>query len=235
MGHIGFYIQLWSLLIVPLVLAITIHEAAHGWTAWRLGDSTARDLGRVTFNPIKHIDPVGTIAVPLAILAVTTLAGQSLIFGWAKPVPVQPHRLNSPRRDMALVALAGPGINLLMAVGWALALQLGLVLASAANGTLGSVLVYMSAAGVIVNIALMALNMLPLLPLDGGRVVRALLPPRLGERFARIEPYGLLVLIALLATGVLGTLLGHALVLVVGLMPGSDDIFGYAYELFSML
>jgi Zn-dependent protease len=190
-----------SLIAVPVLFAITVHEAAHGWVANRLGDPTAAMLGRVTFNPIKHIDPVGTIAVPLVIyLTSKTLLGVPFLFGWAKPVPVDWRRLRHPRWDMALVAIAGPAVNLLMAIGWGLLL-------SALGATLGLIdlpvvvldaLVEMCLIGVLINLFLMALNMIPLLPLDGGRVLSALLPRALARGFARLEPYGLLILVALL-------------------------------------
>jgi len=192
-------VAVWAL---PILFAITLHEVAHGWMARRLGDPTAMMLGRLTLNPLKHVDPVGTVVVPLALLA---LGG--FIFGWAKPVPVNYANLRHPKRDMAIVAAAGPGANLLMACGWALAMKLALAL----HGTLPWVAVplgYMAFAGITINVVLAVLNMLPLPPLDGGRVVAGLLPDRLAASYGRLEPWGLLIVLALLATGLLGRIMG---------------------------
>lgn len=190
-----------AVIAVPVLFAITVHEAAHGWVANRRGDPTAAVLGRVTFNPIKHIDPIGTIVVPLVIFfSSKTLLGVPFLFGWAKPVPVDWRRLRNPRWDMALVAIAGPGVNLLMAIGWGLALQPMLWLLGVVEvpDSLLSLYVELCLVGILINLFLMALNMIPLLPLDGGRVLSALLPRSLVPAFARLEPYGLLILIALL-------------------------------------
>ncbi|MEA3641045.1 MAG: site-2 protease family protein [Lamprobacter sp.] len=221
------------LIAVPVLFAITVHEAAHGWVANRRGDPTAALLGRVTFNPIKHIDPVGTLAVPLIIfLSSKTLLGVPFLFGWAKPVPVDWRRLRNPRWDMALVAIAGPGVNLLMAIGWGLALQLmqlTLGLVEVPNAVL-SVFVELCLIGVLINLFLMALNMIPLLPLDGGRVLSALLPRPLARGFARLEPYGLYLLIALLLLpnaqppGLLGVALRPVVHAALAVIPASDLI-----------
>ncbi len=198
-------VAVWAL---PILFAITLHEVAHGWVARRLGDPTAMMLGRLTINPLKHIDPIGTVVVPLALLA---LGG--FIFGWAKPVPVNYANLRHPKRDMAIVAAAGPGANLLMALGWALVLKLALALGQ----TLPWVsvpLLYMAGAGILINIVLAVLNLLPVPPLDGGRVVTGLLPDRLSAAYARLEPWGLLIVLGLLATGMLGRIMAppvHAL------------------------
>jgi len=215
-------IQLLAVIALPVLFAVTVHEAAPGWMAGKLGDQTARMLGRVTFNPLKHIDPVGTVIVPLATFLLT-----GFLFGWARPVPINGRNLHHPRRDMALVALAGPGANLLMAVLWGLAVNVGLALW---NGLpwVAQPLVYMGAAGVFINAILMALNLFPLLPLDGGRVLSALLPPAWAAKLSRIEPYGLILLLALLVTGLLGRVLLPVVVLTVGLMPGA----GVVKELF---
>ncbi|QKT04762.1 site-2 protease family protein [Ectothiorhodospiraceae bacterium 2226] len=191
-------IAVWAL---PVLFAITVHEVAHGWMARRLGDPTALMMGRLTLNPIKHVDPVGTVLVPGILLVFT-----GFVFGWAKPVPVTWQNLRKPKRDMILVALAGPGANLLMAVAWALVARLGLMLMGEMPW-LGLPLLYMGAAGILINIILMVLNLLPLPPLDGGRVVSGLLPGPLSWRFDRLEPFGLFILLGLLATGVLGMIL----------------------------
>ena len=187
-------IAVWSL---PILFAITAHEAAHAWAASKLGDDTALRLGRVTLNPIKHIDLVGTIIIPLAMLVVS-----GFIFGWAKPVPVQFHRLRKLRRDTALVALAGPGANLVMAILWAIIGKMGLFfLHSGYEPAL--FLVLMGSAGILINTILMILNLLPILPLDGGRVLHSVLPNNLALSFEKLEPYGLIILVVLLMSGAL--------------------------------
>jgi Zn-dependent protease len=194
-------IVLWA---VPVVFAITLHEAAHGYVAKVFGDQTAWMLGRVTANPIKHIDPVGTILVPGMLVAVAAMTHTpAFVFGWAKPVPVNFGNLRHPKRDMFWVAGAGPMANFLMALGWGLLLKAatpGAVLAS--NG-----LLEMAGAGIQINLMLMALNLLPILPLDGGRIAVSLLPHSLAVSYARLEPYGFMVVILLLATGILPVLM----------------------------
>jgi Zn-dependent protease len=191
-----------ALYAVPVVFAITLHEAAHGYVARLFGDSTAWMLGRVTANPLKHIDPLGTVLVPLGLLLLAKLAGGGgFLFGWAKPVPVNFGNLRNPKRDMLWVAAAGPGANLAMALLWALAYRLGdEVLAS--DG-----LQMMARAGIMINVVLMVLNLLPILPLDGGRIAVSLLPHRLAMSYSRLEPYGFMVIILLLATGLLDNLM----------------------------
>lgn len=192
-------IQTVTLYAIPVLLAITLHEAAHGYVARMLGDQTAHLAGRITLNPLKHIDPVGTIAVPLLILiAAKALGSPGLLFGWAKPVPVSFQNLRRPKRDMIWVAAAGPGSNLLMAILWAMFLS-----AQQFLGAQEQFFQAVAVAGIQVNLVLMALNLLPVPPLDGGRIVTGLLPDALAWRFARIEPYGLIILIALLASGML--------------------------------
>jgi Zn-dependent protease len=196
-------IQTISLYALPVMFAITLHEAAHGYVARLFGDPTATQLGRVTLNPIKHIDPVGTIAVPVGILLMSKLVGGPfMLFGWAKPVPVDFGRLRRPKRDMLWVAVAGPAANLLMAILWGISLRLLFE-----SGDRGSFWFQMAQVGIQINLTLMALNLLPILPLDGGRVLFSLLPNQLAWQYGRIEPFGLWIVIALLATGVLGTLI----------------------------
>ncbi|HET7157907.1 MAG TPA: site-2 protease family protein [Burkholderiales bacterium] len=198
-------VQLIALYAVPVILAITLHEAAHGYVAMRFGDMTAHAAGRVSLNPVRHIDLVGTIAVPLALLALAKIfSGSGILFGWAKPVPVNFANLTHPKRDMLWVAAAGPLINFVMALGWGALAKIGLLFPQT-GFTL--TLVLMSAAGVFVNVIIMVLNLMPLPPLDGGRIMVSLLPHRLAYRFARIEPFGFIILLVLLFTGVLNTLI----------------------------
>lgn len=195
-------IAIWAL---PVLLAITLHEAAHGYVARYFGDPTAEQAGRITLNPFSHIDPVGTIAVPVGILALSILLGSSgMLFGWAKPVPVNFGRLRNPKADMLWVAAAGPFMNLLMAFAWAAVLK---VVVSSGAGPYTDALVQMSIAGITINAILMFLNLLPLPPLDGGRIAVSLLPDRLAWNFARIEPYGFPILLVLLFSGILGAIL----------------------------
>ncbi len=195
-------VQYAAIAALPLLFAITVHEVAHGWVALRFGDRTAQMLGRLTLNPLKHIDPVGTILVP----AILLYAG-GFIFGWAKPVPVDWRNLRNPKRDMAIVAVAGPLANLGMAVIWALVAKLGLAL-NTANLWFSVPLILMGKVGILLNLILMVLNLLPLPPLDGGRVLVGLLPDKLALTVSRIEPYGFFVLVALMITGVLGAIIG---------------------------
>ena len=220
------------LIALPVLLAITVHEAAHGWVAHRRGDPTAWMLGRVTFNPLKHIDPVGTIAVPLGIYLMSkTLVGVPFLFGWAKPVPVDWRRLRNPRWDMALVALAGPASNLLQAIGWGLAIKLMALFVKtdlvAVPASFLYLYVEMCVVGILINLFLMALNLFPLPPLDGSRVVTALLPRRLAWQYTRLEPYGLFILLALLflpngnPPGLLGMALRPVVDGAIAVMPAS--------------
>ncbi|ORU89974.1 MAG: peptidase [Cycloclasticus sp. symbiont of Poecilosclerida sp. M] len=192
-------VAVWAL---PVIFAITVHEYAHGWVANKLGDNTAKRMGRLTLNPINHIDPIGTIVVPAVLLF---LGG--FMFGWAKPVPVNFGRLRRPKKDMIYVAVAGPLANLAMALMWGLALKIGFVL-STTNEMIGLPLIYMGYAGVFINIVLMALNLLPILPLDGGRVLEGLLPQRLSIQFHQLERFGLPIMIVVIAMGWLSTILG---------------------------
>lgn len=189
---------------LPVVFAITLHEAAHGYVAKHFGDLTAYAAGRVSLNPMRHIDPVGTVALPLILLAVSKLFGGGILFGWAKPVPVNFANLRRPKRDMLWVAAAGPAANLLMALFWALMVKIGLGMT---DNYFALPLALMGAAGVFINVIIMILNLLPLPPLDGGRIMVSLLPRRLAYRFARVEPYGFIILIVLLFSGALGYIL----------------------------
>jgi Zn-dependent protease len=195
-------IQKIAVFALPVLFAITLHEAAHGYAARRFGDMTAALAGRISLNPLRHIDPIGTVLVPLATLLITKLfLGQAFLFGWAKPVPVNFRNLRHPKRDMLWVAVAGPLANLAMALAWALVIQFA---AMFEHSGFALPLILMGAAGVFINIIVMALNLLPLPPLDGGRILASLLPPRAAMGYARIEPYGLVILIALMFSGLLG-------------------------------
>ena len=202
-------IQTIAVYAIPLIFAITLHEAAHGYVARMFGDDTATQAGRGTLNPVKHIDPVGTLLVPAVILLTSKLlGGAGLLFGWAKPVPVDFGRLHRPKRDMLWVAAAGPGINLVMAIIWALGLKLML-----GAGVDERFFVAMAIAGVQVNLMLMALNLLPIPPLDGGRIGFSLLPHSLAWKYSKLEPYGMPILLVLLMTGMLGFLVRPMLML----------------------
>jgi len=187
--------------VIPVIFAVTVHEVAHGWVASRFGDQTAKSMGRLTLNPLKHIDPVGTIVVP-AIMYFTS----GFIFGWAKPVPVDWRNLGHPRRDMAIVALAGPAANLLMLLFWAMSAKVIMLLGDDSN-YLTQLLFIMCSIGITINIVLMILNLFPILPLDGGRVLTAMLPRDLAISFSRLEPYGLIILVVLLLSGILWKIL----------------------------
>jgi len=191
-------VELWikiALWIVPVIFAVTLHEIAHGWVASYFGDQTARSLGRLKLNPLRHIDPVGSVLVPGVLL---WLSG--MVFGWAKPVPVNVAALRNPKRDMGLVALAGPAANLLMSIFWALVMKLGLWVGES-EPLISSVLLFMGVAGVLINTALMMFNLLPLPPLDGGRILAALLPMRQAVWLMKLERWGLPILVLLLVSG----------------------------------
>lgn len=205
-------VQKFAVLVLPVLFAITVHEVAHGWVAKKRGDNTAFMLGRLTLNPIKHIDLVGTIMVPGLLL----LLG-NFVFGWAKPVPVDWHKLRNPKTDMIWVALAGPFANLLMAFGWAIVAKIGM-LVNAPGITIP--LLYMGTAGLWINLLLMVLNLIPIPPLDGGRVMAGLLPPPLALKYARIEPFGLIIVLTLFVTGIIGPIMRYPLGLFSNLIIG---------------
>ena len=194
-------IQTIAIYALPVLFAITLHEAAHGYVARNFGDMTAYAQGRVSLNPMRHIDLIGTIVVPLAILL---LSGGRFLFGWAKPVPVNYSALRKPKQHMAWVAAAGPGANLVMALAWGAILKLGLMLPENAYT---EPMLRMAQAGVLVNLVFMFLNLLPILPLDGGRILASLLPNRMSWQYAKLEPWGLPVLFILLATHLLDAVL----------------------------
>ena len=224
-------VQTIAIYALPVIFAITLHEAAHGYVARHFGDLTAYAQGRISLNPARHIDLVGTIIVPLAIL---WLSGSKFLFGWAKPVPVNYSALRRPKRDMLWVAAAGPFSNLAMALGWAVAMRIGIALSerssaweelarvggthSIVQAVLGQgngaaeYLIGVGAAGILVNLVFMLLNLLPILPLDGGRILASLLPSRAAWRFAKLEPWGLPILLLLLVSNALGWILGPLLV-----------------------
>src|SRR3990167_713553 len=187
-----------AIMALPLIFGITLHEAAHGWVASKLGDKTALMLGRVTLNPLKHIDLVGTIILPVAMLILSRF---TFMFGWAKPVPVTWSNLKNPRRDMALVALAGPGANFVMALLWASIAKVALLLHT--NGApitqnVDAFFILSGSYGIMLNCVLLVLNLIPIPPLDGSRIVSALLPPRLSYRYGLMEPYGIWIILALI-------------------------------------
>jgi Zn-dependent protease len=195
-------VQTIAIFALPVILAITLHEAAHGYVARHFGDMTAYAQGRVSLNPLRHIDIVGTIVVPLLILL---FSGGVFLFGWAKPVPVNYSALRSPKQHMAWVAAAGPAANLAMSLAWAMLLKLALVLPpNFFTVPMGQ----MARAGIVVNLVFMFLNLLPILPLDGGRIVTSLLPGRASWQYAKLEPWGLPILLLLLVTHVLDFVLG---------------------------
>lgn len=198
-------IQTIALYALPVLFAITLHEAAHGYVARHFGDMTAYAEGRISLNPLRHVDPVGTLLVPLVILLVS---GGRFLFGWARPVPVNYSALRKPKQHMAWVAAAGPAANLAMAIGWALLLKSGLALPE--NGYTEP-MARMAEAGVRVNLIFMLLNLLPILPLDGGRILASLLPHRMSWQYSKLEPWGLPVLLLLAATNMLDSVLGPML------------------------
>lgn len=196
-------VQLIAVWLIPVLFAITLHEAAHGFVAYKLGDDTAFNAGRVTINPFKHIDLIGTIIVPI-LLVIST----GLVFGWAKPVPVNPRQLFHPKRDIAWVALAGPASNFIMALLWGLLFKGVIFLHPKGDVGMGMVyLVYTCQAGIMINLLLVALNILPIPPLDGSRLVTSLLPKPWDALYNRISQYGFLILLLLTVLGVLSKIM----------------------------
>lgn len=202
-------IQKISVYALPVLFAITLHEAAHAYVAKYWGDNTAYNLGRVSLNPLRHIDLVGTILLPLMCLAVG-----GFLFGWAKPVPVRFGNLRNVRAGMRWVAAAGPLANFAMAVLWVLLFKLAVVM----NNSYSEPLALMSQAGIGINVVLMVLNLMPLLPMDGGRIVESLLPPGLAYRYSRLEPYGMWILLALVFTRTLSPILSPFIEIVLNLL-----------------
>ena len=226
-------VQIMAIYAIPLIFAITIHEAAHGYAAKHFGDSTAYSQGRVSLNPLRHIDPVGTVVLPLVLLALSKFIGGGFIFGGAKPVPVNFAQLRQPKRDMLWVAAAGPAANLVMAFFWAVMVKLGL---SEMMGGLSLPLALMGAAGVMVNMVLMILNLLPIPPLDGGRIVFSLLPHRQAYQFARVEPYGIMIVMFLMFTHLLDHVMWPLVSLSIsGLAYGLGVSLSDLYKLLSLL
>lgn len=195
--NIAYTIAVWAL---PVLFAITLHEAAHGWVAYRLGDPTAKKRGRISINPLKHVDPMGTVVVPILLAMVSPF-----VMGWAKPVPVEPRYFKSPMLDMALVAVAGPVSNFIMACFWAMFIVV--VTAALSPSQLLGFLATMGKNGIIINIILMVLNLLPIPPLDGGRVMAGILPAPLVMPYMKIERYGMVIILLLLVSGILGKIL----------------------------
>ena len=211
---------------IPVIFAITVHEVAHGWVALKFGDRTAQMMGRLTLNPIKHIDPLGTIIIPGVLL----MAG-GFIFGWAKPVPITYQNLRKPKSDMAWVALAGPASNFLMAVLWAIIAKIGLTVYSS-GVAMAEPMIYMAVAGMMINAMLMTLNLLPLPPLDGGRILVSLLPGPLAWQVGRIEPYGFFILVGLLYFGILSMVLWPLIGAFINLLAA---IFSLPPQIFSII
>ena len=198
-------IQKIAIWILPVLLAVSLHEAAHAWMANKKGDSTAKSLGRLTFNPFKHIDPIGTIVVPAVMIFATGFA-----FGWAKPVPINVRNLRNPKKDMMWVALAGPMSNFIMAFLWAVFLNLSVFFIDS-RSTISLFFLLMPIAGITINVILGVLNLLPIPPLDGGRIMAGLLPTSLAVIYNKIEPYGFFIIIALMLSGFLSTLIFPAI------------------------
>lgn len=213
-------IQMISVMALPLVFAIVFHEVAHGWVANKLGDPTARNMGRLTLNPLRHIDPFGTVIMPLLLLLLTD---GRFVFGYAKPVPINPYNFKDPKKGMALSSLAGPGVNMIMAMSFAFVLRFVMPalegpIPKPAWDWFAVPVALMLGYGVIVNVVLAVLNMIPVPPLDGGNVLLGVLPPPGARVIEALRPYGFLILYALMLTGVLGTLMGPVAYYVLNLL-----------------
>jgi Zn-dependent protease len=214
-------VQTLAIYALPVLFAITLHEAAHGYVARHFGDMTAYAQGRISLNPARHIDLVGTIIVPVAILVASKLAGAGgFLFGWAKPVPVNYSALRRPKQNMMWVAAAGPASNLVMAFGWAALYKLAMAFPA---GDFATPLKLMCVAGIEVNVVLMLLNLLPILPLDGGRILASLLPVRASWQYSRLEPWGLPLLLLLMFSGYLGVILAP-------MVKTSFDVIGAVFR-----
>lgn len=206
---------LWA---VPVIFAVSVHEVAHGLVAGYFGDNTARRLGRLSLNPFRHVDPIGSIVVPGVLLWIS-----GFVFGWARPVPVNVQSLNNPGRDIIFVAAAGPLANLLMSLFWAFFMKLG-VWVSTSLSSAGVVMVYLGAAGVFINAAIMMLNLLPLPPLDGGRILTGLMPDRVARLLIRIEPWGFPILLVMIVAGLAGKLIWPMMVVGMAVATHLADI-----------
>lgn len=213
-------IQTVSVWILPLLFAITLHEAAHAYVANYYGDATAKLRGRLSLNPVKHIDLVGTIIVPIIILVISNF---HFTLGWAKPVPIDQRNFKNPERDMAIASVAGPGANILMAIFWISLLKLMIVFKLPGNMAV-IFLALMCQVGIVINIVLAILNMIPIPPLDGSRVVSSILPGRWAYYYNQIEPYGIIILIVLMATGILGGMI----------LPGLKLLMSFLFYLFNL-
>lgn len=204
----GDIIHLIAFIVLPLLFAITFHEVAHGWVASKLGDKTALKIGRVTFNPMKHIDPLGTLILPILMLILSKF---TFAFGWAKPVPITWHNFKKPRRDIALVAFAGPFANLLMALLWAAIAKVSLTWGSGVEElilrNITSFFYNAGIFGILINVILMILNLIPLPPLDGSRIVSVIFPPKVVYNYSKIDSYGIWILLSLLLFGLLNRIL----------------------------
>jgi Zn-dependent protease len=216
-------IQKITIWVLPVLLAVSLHEAAHAWMADKKGDSTARLLGRLTFNPLKHIDPIGTIVVPVLMIVLTGFA-----FGWAKPVPIDVRKLKNPKKDMMWVALAGPMSNFIMALLWTILLHLNLYFLDS-RSAISLFFLYMPIAGITINVVLAVLNLLPIPPLDGSRILAGMLSPQASLYYNKLEPYGFFIVIGLLVSGLLSTIIFpiiHFVLVILSAMSGLDiEIF----------
>lgn len=214
-------VQKIAIWILPLLFAITVHEAAHGLMAYKLGDKTALFMGRLTLNPLKHIDMIGTLIIP----AILLLIKSPIIFGWAKPVPINPRHLSNPRRDMALIGASGPVSNFLMAILWALFMKLGILLLHSGFG-FALPIVYIGQAGVFINLALMVFNLIPIPPLDGSKILAILLPRRMAFKYEMLSPYFFLILILLILTGIMSFIFWHPVMFLYNVF---SSIFGLGF------